>query len=447
MTRNQHKIADFLSNLSFDTLPQSVIHQARRIIMDTLGCLLAGIPTPLGKRVAKLGDAFPHPGGATIIGSATDRSPFIAAMAHGFMANALDGDDGHRASRLHAGGVIVPAALAAAEENDCGGQRFIEAIVAGYELAHRAGIVSQGGEIYFGSAYGSTFGAAAACAHILGLPVDETLSAMGIADMHAPNCMLMGWIEARSIPMIKEGMGWSAATGLMAAQMAKAGITGTLAIFEGREDISRIEGLGKEYEIEKNYFKPYPCCRWSHAPLENLLELRRRHALTPEIVTEIEVRTFGKAARLDQPEPPTAEDAQYSIPFILGTALVEGNFTPGNMAVDRLTDQGVLSQARKVKVMKDPEIDASYPEYIIAQVSVTTTDGRVLTQSNQSVPGDWNSPLSDDQLQIKFKTFTRGIVKDTDRAAILHKVNQWEKIESMQQFIREVHQAAIQNEK
>jgi 2-methylcitrate dehydratase PrpD len=131
--------------------------------------------------------------------------------------------------------------------------------VAGYELGHRAGIVSQQGDIYFGSAYGSTFGAAAACARILGLAVEETLYAMGIADMHAPNCMLMGWIESRRIPMIKEGMGWSAATGLMAAHMARAGITGTLAIFEGREDVSRIDRLGHDYEIEKNYFKPFPC--------------------------------------------------------------------------------------------------------------------------------------------------------------------------------------------
>ena len=445
MTANQRKIADFLDRLRFDTLPPAVIHQARRVVLDTVGCLLAGIPTPVGTRSARLGTAFPHPGGATIIGSATGLSPFIAAMAHGFMANALDGDDGHRASRLHAGGVIVPAALAAAEERDISGRRFVEAVVAGYELAHRAGIVSQQGDISFGSAYGSTFGAAAAAAHILGLGPEETISAMGIAEMHAPNSMLMGWVDARRIPMIKEGMGWSAATGIMAAHMARAGISGTLALFEGREDISRIGRLGADYEIEKNYFKPYPCCRWIHAPLESLLGILRKNALTAETVADIKVRTFGKAARLDQPKPPTAEDAQYSIPFVLATALLKGDFAPRDMDAERLADEAVLAQARKVRVIEDPVLDAGYPASITARVEVTTRSGAVHTRTNRSVKGNWDDPLSDEQLQAKFAKFAAGVLDAADAATACDRLKRLDATESIKDFITSLHRAVQLN--
>ena len=148
------------------------------------------------------------------------------------MANAHDADDGHRMSRLHAGGVIIPVAMAMAEDTVCDGPRFVELMVIGYELGLRAGMASTEGETYYGSAFGSTFGAAATVAYLLGLSNEGIVQAMGISEMQAPNCMLMGWINSRRIPMVKEGMGWSAASGIMSAYMAEQGIRGTLAIFD-----------------------------------------------------------------------------------------------------------------------------------------------------------------------------------------------------------------------
>jgi 2-methylcitrate dehydratase PrpD len=169
------------------------------------------------------------------------------------------------------------------------------------------------------------------------------------------------------------------------------------------------------------------------------LELRRCHTLGPENVSKIEVRTFGKAARLDQTAPPTAEDAQYSIPYILATGLANGDFRPDDMEEERLGDKDILHQASKVIVTKDPVIDAQYPEKMIAEVLVTTTNGEVLTQSNQSVNGDWDHPLSDATLEKKFKAFTRGILKTADKDALIEKIHHLENLESMKDFILSVH--------
>ena len=440
MSETSEKIIDFIKSMRYDRLPGTTQRHAVRAIIDATGCMLAGIETPVGQGVGRVGVKFPHPGGSTLIGTSTDISPFIAAMANSFRANALDGDDGHRASRLHAGGVIIPAALAACEQMDCDGSRFIEAVVLGYELGHRAGIVSQKDNAYFGSAYGATYGAAAAAAHILRLSPEETVSALGICEMHAPNCLLMGWITSRRIPMIKEGMGWSAATGLMAASLAQEGLTGTLTLYEDAKEISRIDRLGQEYEVEKNYYKPYPSCRWSHSPLESLLDLMKEYPLDADRISKIRVRTFDKAARLDTPEPRTAEDAQYSIPFVLATAILEGDFGPSHHRECHLFDERVLSLSRRVEVICDPELNRQYPDYIISVLEVETKDGKKYSKENKVVIGDWVKPLSDQQIDDKFRKFTEGVIPQERADDLLVRVKGLAMNKSAKGFVSTLHE-------
>jgi 2-methylcitrate dehydratase PrpD len=442
MNNTSKKIIAFIENMNYERLPVTTRQHAVRAILDATGCMLAGIETPVGQGVGRVGLKFPHPGGSTIIGTAAHISPFIAAMANSFRANALDGDDGHRASRLHAGGVIIPTALAACEQKDCGGDRFIEAVVLGYELGHRAGIVSQKDNAYFGSAYGATYGAAAAAAHILGLSPGETINALGICEMHAPNCLLMGWINARQIPLIKEGMGWSAATGLMAAYLAQEGITGTLTLYEDAREISRMDRLGQDYEVEKNYYKPFPSCRWSHSPLESLLELMKEHPLRADHVSTIRVRTFDKAARLDIPEPRTAEDAQYSIPYVLATALLEGDFGPKHHREQCLFNEQVLSLSRKVEVICDPELNRQYPDYIISVLEVETRDGQKYSKENKIVIGDWIKPLSDRQIEDKFRKFVDGPLSPEQSDDVLHRIKNLANLKSTKGFVSLLHEYA-----
>jgi len=442
MSETSEKIIDFIKGMKYNRLPGTTQHHAIRAIIDATGCMLAGIETPVGQGVGRVAIKFPHPGGSTIIGTSTDISPFIAAMANSFRANALDGDDGHRASRLHAGGVIIPAAMAACEQRDCGGDRFIEAVVLGYELGHRAGIVSQKGNAYFGSAYGDTYGAAAAAAHILRLLPEETVSALGICEMHAPNCLLMGWITSRRIPMIKEGMGWSAATGLMAACLAQEGVTGTLTLYEDAKEISRIDRLGQEYEVEKNYYKPYPSCRWSHSPLESLLDLMKEYPLDADRISKIRVKTFDKAARLDNPEPRTAEDAQYSIPFVLATAILEGDFGPNHQRERYLFNERVLSLSRKVEVICDPELNRQYPDYIISVLEVETQDGKKYSKENRIVIGDWVKPLSDQQIDDKFRKFTEGVITRGQANDLLARIKGLATSKSAKGFVTILHEYA-----
>jgi 2-methylcitrate dehydratase PrpD len=436
-------ITRFIDNIKYGSFPEIIKKQLKRSILDAIGCTISGINTPIGVSISKLGNEFTQHCGATIIGKATNVSPFIAAMANSFFANALDADDGHRASRLHAGGVIIPTALASGELNDCNGERFLEAVLLGYELGLRAGIVSQKSSTYFGSAYGATFGAAAAAAHVLGLSSDNTFNALGICEMHAPNCQLMGWISARDIPMIKEGMGWSAASGLMAAYLAKNGVTGALTIFDEGREISRIDQIGEIFEIDFLYFKPFPSCRWTHSPLESLLFLLKQHEIRPENVKQVRVRTFSKAACLDKIAPLTAEEAQYSIPFVLGAAILDRDFKPIHHSIHNLNNHKILEQAKKITIIDDPQMNLDYPEFVISKLEIETENGEIFSKENRVLLGDWDRPMTDEQLTEKFYKFTESSISKSNADIIIDKIWNLEQIISLREFIKLLHNTCL----
>jgi len=443
MKSSHEMIIEFLSNHRIDRLPAGVVHEAKRALLDTLGCIIAGLDTPLGSKLASLHDQFLQSPGATFLGIRPSVSHFFAALGNAYMANAYDADDGHRMSRVHAGGIVIPSAMAAAEMKDCSGSRFIEAIVAGYELGLRAGMASNLGDIYYGSAFGAAFGATAAFGWILGLAPEQIIQALGITEMHAPNSMLMGWIESRQIPMIKEGMGWAAASGVIGALMAQTGITGTLTIFNDREKAVGLDGLGWDYEIKRRYYKPQPGCRWTHAPARILMNLLAEHHLAADEVAGVEVRTFDKAAKLDNPRPATMEDAQYSIPFVLGSILAEGQFGPDQMRRDKLNSPHILKQAGKISLKVEPAFSKLYPALAKCEVVLKTGSGRMVSSDAANVQGDWDLPLSDADLKDKFVLFTRTRFNAKQLETVIRHIGSIEATSSVGEFIKAINNAII----
>ena len=439
MYNSKEKIVDFLDNFALEKIPESVVLEAKRAVLDTIGCMIAGVDTPLGKGLHKLADRFTDKKGVSVLGLKTPISTFMGAMCNSYMANAHDADDGHRRSRLHAGGIIIPAALAVAEENNRTGKEFLEAVIIGFELGYRAGMVTTTWEAYHGSAMGSTFGASAAAGRLLGLSSEQIINAMGIAEMQAPNCMLMGWIKAKKAPMVKEGMGWSAASGIMSAYMAQSGITGTLTIFNNNEKISGIEKLGTEFETNRHYFKPHPGCRWTHVPLQTIQALMAQKKVDFKDIENITIRTLTKAANLDNPIPSTMEDAQYSIPFVIAATLVEGEFGPDQMTFEKLHDQKILSAAKKVFIEPAPEFDKFFPKLLKNEVRITTKKGISFSAQNKMVKGDENFPLSDVEIKNKFIWLTRKCLDENRTRSIVDDIWAMEEQTNIPELINSFH--------
>jgi 2-methylcitrate dehydratase PrpD len=168
----------------------------------------------------------------------------------------------------------------------------------------------------------------------------------------------------------------------------------------------------------------------------------RDYPLTAEQVSRIRVKTFDKAARLDNPEPRTAEDAQYSIPFVLATALLEGDFGPKHHHERYLFNERVLSLSRKVEVICDSELNRQYPDYIISLLEVETVNGEKYLRENKIVIGDWVKPLSDLQIDDKFRKFTEGVIVQDQADDVLARIKGLANNKSAKGFVSILHEYA-----
>jgi 2-methylcitrate dehydratase PrpD len=428
MNRPHEYLTDYFELVRNADVPIAVIDQLKRVIVDTVGCALAGLDTPMGQSMVALGECFADPEGTVIIGTDLCVSPLLAAAVNGSLMNVIDADDGHRTAKGHPSGVILAAAMAATHLSPASGEDFLRAIFCGYEVGIRVGQAKNRGNTYHGSGYWAAFGASVAAGYLLGLSSEQMIHALGITEILAPNCQLMGWIGARDIPMIKEGMGWGASTGLMAALMAQKGVTGTLTIFNDAEPQLNLHRLGIDYEVLKLYFKKYPSCRWTHTALEAIFSLLSDNKVDSCKIEKIHIKTFIRAALLDNPRPTTQEAAQYSIPFLVAVALTKGTLNPDDMVGNALKDHNVISLADKISVSHDPEFEKQYPDFALASVEVTLLNGESFCKRAQTTIGDWNDPLSDGELKEKFYNFARRrlspeklekIIAETDRLKTL----------------------------
>ncbi len=191
--------------------------------------------------------------------------------------------------------------------------------------------------------------------------------------------------------------------------MPPSGFTGAPALTVEDDAVREIWGdLGERWRILEMYFKPYPVCRWGQPAIEAALEVRRAHAFAPEDIGAIDVFTFHEATRLDQHEPATTEEAQYSLPFPVAAALVRGGLVPEDIAGDALTDDRVLAVSRKIRLVDDPALSARFPAERYARIRVELADGRIVESGTLPARGDAETPLSDDEITAKFHALADG---------------------------------------
>ena len=201
--------------------------------------------------------------------------------------------------------------------------------------------------------------------------------------------------------MVKDGSGWGALCGVSAVQLARRGFTGAPAITV--EQAPQFwEGLGTDWRILRQYFKPYPVCRWAQAPIEGVLALRRAHGLTSEDVARIEVASFHESIRLATARPTTTEEAQYSTSFPCAVAMVRGTVAPQDLDGAALHDPEVLRLSEGLIMTEDAAANAVFPGTRLAQVRLILRDGRVLVSDWMTPRWDADAPPTEDALRAKY---------------------------------------------
>lgn len=413
-------LARFACGLTLQKLPAAAVAAARANIFDTLACAAAGSSAPGVAQTRELALEWGGAAQATLLSFGDKVPAHHAAWVNGTMAHARDYDDTHDAAVLHAGVSVIPAALAAAElRGGVSGADFLAAVACGLETVCRLGVATTIGIIESGWIYTPLFGhfgATLAASRVLGLDAAQTVNALGIVySQVAGNHQVTrdGALTKRMQP------GFAAQAALLSTQLAKRGIRGAQAIFEGVDGFLRVylhdrcdrevlrAGLGEHYEFTQLSYKPYPCCRFNHTAIDAALALRSDGVRAEEVrairvglnkqayeavCTPIEVRK----------KPQTVVHAQFSIPFTVAAALIDGGVTLGHFTDEAIRREDILALGRRVEPYVDEEIERKWGRNISpALLQIETGDGRTRRLQVDLPLGHPQRPMSTADFDLK----------------------------------------------
>ncbi len=404
-------IVDFVADLSYEDIPEKAIQSARLCILDAVGCMAGGIQDPTVLRLAEK-ISQKNPGSTRIAGTSLSSTRPWASFINSHACTYFDLDDGHRKAQGHPGGVIVPLSFMLAAENDCTGKDLLTAVVAGYDTAVRsAQIIRETGGPRKGSGGWNITGGVAALAKLCRFTKPQIKNALGLAEYYAPQAP-----QDRSLAYpssMKEGMAWTAHSAVTISQLAEAGFDGMSPFLC---DAKECDDLGTNWEICSTYFKMYACCRFSHPVLDGLTNLIEESDINPEEIESIKVTSFAKAMLLDHLQPSNPIAAMYSIPFIIGCFLAQKRVGPREMTFENLNDIEILTIARKVVLVEDPDITDMFPLKCLAQVTLILKSGKSINSEVLSAKGDPDDPYSLAEMRKKFQDMVVPLLGNTGEA-------------------------------
>jgi len=412
-------------------VPPEVLQTAAWWVLDWLGAAIAGLDSAPGRIMLEHTDAQPA-GRASCIGMAEGRSPQVAALHNGIVSHVVEMDDVHRAAIIHPGVVVVPAALAVAEQIGASGEDFLTAVTLGYEIAIRVG-ESVGKTHYFHWHNTSTcgvFGATAAAGWLLGLDEQRLTWALGNAGSQAGG--LWEFIADGAMSKVLHA-GRAAANGVLAAELGALGFTGARKILEGRQGFfaatapdgnpdAVTAGLGEGWKLPGSSIKPYPSCRHTHSAVDATLALRQEHDLSIHDVDRIEIDAYQATLDLtDNPTPAHPYAAKFSVHYCVARALADGALRPADFSDELIAEPALRDLMLRTTARLDPELDARAPQELPARVRLHLKDGRQVEHLVLSAKGDPEAPLTEQELTDKFVSLTAG-TPYADRAPDLVKL-------------------------
>lgn len=412
------KFSEFIQFTSYDKLPENAVTKAKLCFTDFLGVAFKGSKTKSGlamKSITKVGNE------STVIGHGK-ASALEAGLANGVFAHSLDLDDGHRQAQLHPGACVIPAALSLCESRNQSGEKFIESMVVGYQVAILMGMMvnpehrSRG---FHSTGTCGTLGAAAAAAKALDLNEIKIINALGLAGTQAA-----GLLESdHSGSMAKHlHAGKAAQSGILSAILAEKGFNGSETIIEGAEgflksmtsiDPHEITADSLNFDMSKLrinevYFKIYPVCRHLHSSIDALLFILNNNHVKSEEIEKISVKTYKIAAEHNNYYPDTIEALRQSLPVSLALTILnnqqglnnylEFDYKPQDQNLNKKIDD--ITQ--KIFIEYDKDLDILYPNKRPSEVTIKTKKG-IFEKSVDLAYGEPENPLNNSDIIGKFQ--------------------------------------------
>ena len=437
-------LSAYAASLAYEDLPADAVHEARRRILDSVGCALGAYDAAPCRIARELAPVVQGGGGARILGNGQATSPESAAFANTAMIRYLDCND----SFVSPGGGhpsdMLPALLAAAEVAGAPGRTVITALVLAYEIygqfADRFATREKGWD------QGLFIGLASACAagRVLGLSEERLAHAIS---MTAVSQVPLGQTRVGELSMWKGcATAMAVRNGVFAALLARGGMGGPPEPFEGRSGLFeqvtgplQLDGFGDAragvpFKLTETSIKYFPAQIHTQAGAAMALELRDE--LNLDDIERIRIATYRVAVRnaAGEPEkwdPKTRETADHSLPYVVAVALADGALTAASFADERIADPGLRPLMRKVEVSEDADATHRYPAQQRARMEVVLRSGQRLTRAADYPKGHSRNPLSDGELEQKFRGLTTGVLPEARRVTLLDLLWRFDELENL----------------
>ena len=444
------QMARWAANLNYRQLSPEAVYQAKRFLLDSIGCALGGYQQHDVKIALEVLDEIAGRGPATVIGTGKKMDPVSASLANGLMIRCMDYNDIYWKQDPSHPSDIFPAAIAGCERAKSDGKELIVGLVLGHEFEMRfceaafPGIRERGWHHATLTAFVSPIVAGRA----LYLPWQQIQHAIGIS---ASRHCTLGAVTAGKLTMMKNTVDPMATqSGMLAALMAEKGYTGPEHVVDGKEGLTHCfgpewklnlltDGLGESWRITQCGMKFFPTEALTHAPISAVLDLVKDNDLRPENVEKIQIRSLARAADiLSDPskyDPHTKETADHSLPYVIAAALAERQVTPAQFEMAKIMDPTIRAQLKKVEVVADPEIEKVFPALQRVIVNITTTDGKTFTKQLDYPKGDPRNPLSDAEIEEKFAALADGVLSKKAQEKLKDAIWNLEKVSSVSKLM------------
>jgi len=444
------RMARWAAAIDYKHLSAEAVYQAKRFLLDSVGCALGGYQQHDVKIALEVLDEIAGRGPATVIGTGKRIDPVSASLANALMVRCMDYNDIYWKQDPSHPSDIFPAGLACCERAKSGGKELIVGLVLGHEFEMRfceaafPGIRERGWHHATLTAFVSPFVAGRA----LRLPWEQIQHAVGIS---ASRHCTLGAVTAGKLTMMKNTVDPLATqSGVLAALLAEKGYTGPEHVVDGKEGLTHCfgpewklniltDGLGESWRITQCGMKAFPTEALTHTPISAVLDLVKGNDLKPEDVEKIEIRSLARAADiLSDPskyDPHTKETADHSLPYVIAAALAERQVTPVQFTMEKIMDPTIRAQLRKVEVVADPEIEKVFPALQRVVVNITTTDGSMYTKQLDYPKGDPRNPLADAEIEEKFAALAEGVLSPGAQKKLKDAIWNLEKIASVSKLM------------
>lgn len=435
------RLAEFVVETKYEDLPLRVVHESKRVLLDSIGCAVAGMSAEKGRLSAALARRLGGPPESSILGTGEKVSCVAAAFANGELINALD-FDAILAPAIHVSPFVLPPALALGESRRTSGRDLIVASVLGHELSARVAsalstnrtIMAEGperGKVLWPAVHGysaNAFGSAASAGKILNLDAERMASALGIAGYLAPMQTGSQWHHSGTDALLKyTSAGWIAEEGVTAALLADTGYTGDVSVLDGDHSFWRFSGseswmpekisrnLGQRWHILDMRYKVYPCCGIIQGPLECFTAILDENSLAPQEIEEVKVwlDPLSEEPLWHSRQIQNEVQAQFSVSYVMAVAAHGLELGPEWQDPSTRKSPAVRGFMDKITFASHPDYGRAALEDHNARMAKVEVQarGRTYTIERSQTRGaatPESARISDRELEEKFRHNTSG---------------------------------------